>query len=300
MSNEKEHIVEVQPPQPLSPRRKNVVELWRNGQLCDAEVVSSDGRTFKAHRLVLATNSDYMRALLAEDRFKDSTDCHIPLPDVSSRVLETVLEWMYVGTCGDGVQTMDGAADVLEVACRLQCQGLIKQLVTGLLDLIDTETCLSMWDLGERLHLEELTSKATKVAASNFASLASGDEFEKLPFARLCKILDDEDLIDGANHAELYMAIMRWAKAQDVFPSGEDLEQLLDHFHFARMDKGFVEEHVLRNPLLLDNPICFRPVAQSLLSGLDILETSFKLNQDRVDRVRDHLEALKTQLLQSL
>uniref|UniRef100_A0A7R9WJ43 BTB domain-containing protein n=1 Tax=Pseudictyota dubia TaxID=2749911 RepID=A0A7R9WJ43_9STRA len=266
MSNEKQHIVEVQPPQPLSPRRKKMSELWRNGQLCDAEVVSSDGRKFNAHRLVLATNSNYMEALLAEDRFQDSSGCPIPLRDVSSCTLEKILEWMYVGSCGD-FQTTNEAVEVLEAACFLQCRDLVKQLVTSLLDTIDAENCLHMWELGERLHLEELTSKATHVAASNFASLASGDEFEKLPFARLCQILDVEDLTDDANQAELYMSIMRWAKAQDVLPSGEDLEQLLDYLHFARMDKSFVEEHVLRNPLLLDNPICFRPVAQSLLSG---------------------------------
>ena len=110
----------------FSPQKQQQANLWHNGQLCDVEIVASDGSTFQCHRLVLASSSDYMNALLSEDRFRDSTDCPVHLPDVSPDTVRLLLNWFYRGECA--VVSFAQCAALLEAANQLQCQALIKEL----------------------------------------------------------------------------------------------------------------------------------------------------------------------------
>lgn len=63
--------------------------------LCDVELRVADC-CFRAHRLVLAAASDYMRARFSIG-MADSADESIDLPDMPAAAFEAVLEHMYTG-----------------------------------------------------------------------------------------------------------------------------------------------------------------------------------------------------------
>lgn len=63
---------------------EKMAELWRKESLCGVTILVGN-ETFRAHRLILAASSDYMRALFCGDRLKDSTKETIELPDMEGR-----------------------------------------------------------------------------------------------------------------------------------------------------------------------------------------------------------------------
>ena len=97
-----------------SPQLETTVTLWREGKLTDAEIRVGE-RVFSAHRLVLASHSDFMRALF-EPRFRDSTG-PVVLEDIPPALFTSVLEHMYTGEC---TIDKDAALDLARVASRLQ------------------------------------------------------------------------------------------------------------------------------------------------------------------------------------
>ena len=75
----------------LRPARE--AKLWREGLLLDCEV-HVEGRTFKAHRLVLVSSSEYMRGCFCSG-LSETASASVTLEDMPSAVFEALLTWMY-------------------------------------------------------------------------------------------------------------------------------------------------------------------------------------------------------------
>jgi hypothetical protein len=78
--------------------------LWKEGQLCDLTLISSDNLSFEAHRIILAAASGYFRALFVGagrhlresfDQGRSPAEQPIRLPAVSGDSLRSVLEIIY-------------------------------------------------------------------------------------------------------------------------------------------------------------------------------------------------------------
>eukprot|EP00966_Prymnesium_polylepis_P079326 1838307-Prymnesium_polylepis.1 len=72
--------------------RDALTETWRTGRFADLEVVAG-GRTFKAHRTVLAAESAYFKALLGTDHFLEGRSCRVELADVAAEAMEHALDF---------------------------------------------------------------------------------------------------------------------------------------------------------------------------------------------------------------
>ena len=71
-------------------------ELYRKEQLTDY-TVSADGQSFRTHRNLLASVSDYFRVMLTGDLLEAHQD-HVDLKGVSASALKELLEFAYTGT----------------------------------------------------------------------------------------------------------------------------------------------------------------------------------------------------------
>eukprot|EP00434_Breviolum_minutum_P008257 symbB.v1.2.007286.t1/scaffold438.1/size205425/14 len=111
-------------------------DFWRKGVLCDIEIRVADC-SFRAHRLVLAACSDYMRA-----RFYESID----LPDMPAAAFEAVLEHMYTGTCCIHEEML---VAVLEAASRLQYLGLLEVASRAAQEMLLPANCLRIWEVAD-------------------------------------------------------------------------------------------------------------------------------------------------------
>ena len=73
---------------------KNIAGFREDNQFCDVTLVCDDGASFKAHRVILASQSDKLRTILTE--FQDSQFC-LYLAGVASQQLSSILAFIYSG-----------------------------------------------------------------------------------------------------------------------------------------------------------------------------------------------------------
>lgn len=261
-----------------------MIDMWRNEQLCDAEIVSSDGQSFKVHRLVLASSSDYMNALLAEDRFKDSADCPINLPDVPADMVRAILNWMY--GCEYKVRNTAMAICLLEAASWLQCKALIDQVEDKLCNLISAEYCVDLWALGDRLSRTRLAKKAEEVARASFDDLAKSDSFVDIEFDRLLSLVKANQL-QVSKEQEVYEAVLKWAKANTEKGSCNiaEVEQLFACVRIPHIDKEFLSKHAVHESFFVENPMIFQVLFRNAVNSTLSKRGSFrKLKKEDVKR----------------
>ena len=85
-------------PSELDGQAATFLEMWRAGELCDVTVLVG-GEQFRAHRLILAAGSSYMRARFRSDMKDGGIKPQIELVDVPARAFRSVLEFLYTQTC---------------------------------------------------------------------------------------------------------------------------------------------------------------------------------------------------------
>jgi hypothetical protein len=154
-----------------------VAALWRAGKLCDVEVLV-EGRTFHAHRVVLAAGADYMAALF-DAGMADSARRVIELPDMPASAFEAVLHYLYTGEteCSDDCAAL---LALLQAAGRLQVVPLQHAAVESLRQRLTPASCVAIWREADQLTLPELVADARKVALAHFEEL--GDAVPPLGF----------------------------------------------------------------------------------------------------------------------
>eukprot|EP00966_Prymnesium_polylepis_P123645 2858839-Prymnesium_polylepis.1 len=167
----------------------SLVSIWRSAEMCDAEVIVA-GKSFRAHRVILAAGSAYMRGVF-NSGMKESQSSVVTLPDMSAAVFEAVLEWCYAGSAKVPETIL---VDVLTAAVRLQAPTLQTATESELIERLDANNCLDAWQLGDSLTLSRLVDAACCCAGRLFEEVAKSDAFATLPAPRLLKLLKRDEL----------------------------------------------------------------------------------------------------------
>ena len=257
-----------------------LLKARRDGLCFDVELRcgNSSQENLPAHRLILASRSDYMKALISSDRFADSSSPVIHLPAVSHRAMSHILNWMYGEEVA--IPSVQEAYELAEASSLLQCVELIEIMHCKMTDVVTLENCVALWKLADRLHMEELAQKAQLVAANNFSEFVKEHEsdFLSLDLDMLLELLDRKKLsIDGEE--ALFTSTMKWCKAKrgaNALPENA-MEQVLTRVQFSDMSVDFYTSQVEMEPLIRDNLSCLRVIARaSVERGIEGQSTSKK------------------------
>ena len=220
----------------LSPE---LVQLWRSGRLTDT-VVEVDGRSFAAHRLVLASACDYFNRHYDNEHMRDSDHPKL-LEHVTAAAFEPLLAFLYEGTC-----TFDESllAPVLRAANYLNVAPLERAAVVALIHRLSPSNALTAWTWGEELELPELAEAAKMTALEGF------DEVEKIEEATLSQVqaLVADDRLQAKSEEVVFSAVARFAEAKQ--PAEADLHNLLRNVRFPLMSRATVLETVRHWPPL--------------------------------------------------
>lgn len=125
------------------------VSLWKEGSMCDACVKVGGADTFMAHRVVLASGSDYVAALIRNgSRFRNDAADTIELPETSPVAFKSVLTFLYEGQC---TLVADDAAIalVLQTAMLLQVTPLVSAAAAALESRLCATNCFQIWATAE-------------------------------------------------------------------------------------------------------------------------------------------------------
>lgn len=181
--------------------------LWRQNLLCDTEIISSDRRCFKAHKLVLSTCCDYFYDILVESQSSSSTEyARVEMEDISSSTLETLLEAMYTGKVKLEATNVD---DILSSAATIGMFTVIEACEDFLLEHASKENCLQLLSTAFKFSLNRLTEAALEIAAQNFQTVSKRHMFRNLPIAHLVPMLKRNDL-EVESEIEVFQRVRTW------------------------------------------------------------------------------------------
>ena len=215
------------------------VSLWRSGRLTDT-TVEVDGRTFVAHRLVLAAACDYFERHYDHEHMRDADHPKL-LEHVSAAAFEPLLSFLYEGACSFDESLL---APVLRAAHYLGVAPLERAAVVAFTKRLSPSNALTAWTWGEELKLPELADAAKETALEGF------DEVEKIEDATLVQLqaLVANDRLNAKSEEVVFSAVARFAEAKA--PAEAELLGLLRNVRFPLMSKDYLLGTVRNSPML--------------------------------------------------
>ena len=199
-----------------------MARMWREETFVDCQV-QVEGRTFKAHRLVLCAASDYMKSCF-DGGLAESESASVTLKDMSSSTFEALLTWCY-----EGHSHIDEALlpELLAAASRLQVAPLQDAAEGMIIARLTPENCADAWVLGDRLELVRLADAARALALAAFVEVSSSDGFLGLPVKALESLMASDELVTSGEEC-VFEALKRWLNAQLAgSPTAEEVAGLL-------------------------------------------------------------------------
>ena len=192
---------------------QNVMEtlnrLRKNKEDYDIELMIN-GSTICAHRKILSANSEYFRGMLKgnyKESGQSSIDMSCTFPD--TKVLELIIEYFYTGTLEI---SDDNYEDILNCACHLLVENVMRHCESFLLQNLAEYNCLFMWALAEKHMLENLRKLCRRIAECRFHDLLRlvidtleiSDEFLK-------DMLANKEIIQHLPLHDLVDFLQKWA-----------------------------------------------------------------------------------------
>ena len=239
-----------------------LANLWHAEELLDCEI-HVQGRTFRAHRVVLSASSAFLRAAFCNG-LAESESASVTLEDMMSSTFEAVLAWIY-----DGQVKIDEPAlpQLLEAAARLQIAALEDEAERLVAERITPGNAIDAWVLADSLTRPALAHAAKTVILDSFSEAAAVDSFVSLPLAALEELLTS-DKLDVRDESEVFTHLKRWIAAQHPAVTPATQAKLLGCVRFALMDFGFVQQQVNTDPLISSSPQNCMIVAQAFQQAL--------------------------------
>ncbi|EOD11141.1 hypothetical protein EMIHUDRAFT_214981 [Emiliania huxleyi CCMP1516] len=238
------------------PTFRQLATLWRAGQLCDV-TFTVEGRSFSAHKLVLAAASAYVRALVDGPRFADSSSDALTLDEMPAAAFELLLEWIYSGSCNAPLNLLQ---PLLLAAGRLQVPAL--EMAAAQAERLDATNCSDLWAFAERAALVDLAAAAKAFALNHFQEIAGDAAFLNLPRAQLEVLISSDDI--ALKEELVFENLMLWLAAQPAEAREPDeVAKLLEHIRFATMERAFITARVQPHELMQSMP-AYKVLADAL------------------------------------
>ena len=222
--------------------------LRLKGDLCDA-TLCVNGKTLKAHRVVLAACSQYFESMFVGE-FSEPPGVDVIIEEVSEDALETLVEFAYTSNLkltDKNVHTIVEAADVLQlVGVKGACFKFFKQQM-------NKSNCIQTWLFAEEQNCTELVEASLRYIESNFVDISKGREFLDLEqHDVVVKIVRWEDLAITAEEL-VYEAVLAWIRYRPEHRKKHALE-LFRCVRFPSIPKEYLMHIVDNEPLIQEDP----------------------------------------------
>ena len=173
--------------------REALTEMWRSGTLCDVEI-KIEGRSFSAHRIVLAAESPFLSALVTNTTMKERAG-PIELQEITASTFASALEFMYSHEAT--LASQDELQPLLHAASLLRLPLLEATVEAAIAQRLDPSSTLHAFRLAEHLSLPVLAAAAKKIVLAHFeeAMAVEGDVLATLCAEKLGEFIEADALI---------------------------------------------------------------------------------------------------------
>ena len=180
--------------------------MWKRQELCDVTLVVQ-GRKFPAHRVILAANSPYFRAMFTSG-LSESQQSSIELNDISSAILEPLLGYFYTSHV---LLEAEQVQDLVQVVDMLQVDQLKEACVEYLLHHVTVTNCLTMLNFADIHNCEKLYEESQKLVTKQFKEISVSKEFKMLSSSQLFQLLS-LDALSVSKEEVAFEAVISWVK----------------------------------------------------------------------------------------
>ncbi|TFJ99851.1 E3 ubiquitin-protein ligase TRIM41-like [Platysternon megacephalum] len=187
---------------------RGMEELYRAGVGCDL-ALTTEGETFRAHRVALSCGCEYFRAMFCSG-MREARQGADPLPTLMAPAdLRLLLPFAYSGTVAGSWAELLAAA---ETALQYQASGLLALCLEALQRALSPACSLDLLAFARAYDLRPLGTAAQAYALANFDGVAQCPGFPALPLAELLALLGSDELY-VASEVEAFEAALRWLDA---------------------------------------------------------------------------------------
>ena len=225
-------------------------DFRKHNVLCEVVIVVH-GRSFYAHRNVLAAASPYFRAMFTSNMREQIESKPVILENIAADVMDELLSFMYTGSINI---TPFNVKDLVSASNYLLIDSLKEACVTFMKSTLNPSNCLGIEAAADMFDCETLRSTAQQYISECFEAVAQTDEFKNLPVERLIELLVSDDT-KVQREEQIFEALMVWVK--------HDLENRLSRFaelsglvRFPLMSPYYLADHVETENIVMSTPEC--------------------------------------------
>nr|CAB3259950.1 kelch-like protein 21 [Phallusia mammillata] len=216
--------------------------------LCDFRVICED-RVFPCHRTVLCLFSEYFRGAI-EGGFKEKLENEIMIQGISSKSVETILQFVYTGKL---ILNHSNVESLLFTSTRLGFNKVLNLCVDYIRHQIDERNCLEILKLAQEHRYESLEASAHQFLCDHICSVFK-HELPESPIrsGAVLAILRDPQMHKRGEEC-LAIALLTWIQKQ-VDIRRDHASELLSHVLWRRLPAPFLLKELLRHPLMASDP----------------------------------------------
>ena len=228
---------------------ENIGVLWRQRSLCDVNLIVEDQEgkarvSIAAHRVVLAANSSYFKAMFTSG-LQESSQTEVTLKDVDEVGLKAIVGFLYTGKLEITESNVQG---LLSTASMLDLPGIVGASARFLTRNLSPANCLGVRTFAQTYNVEGLPEAANNYAMQNFADVLREEEFLNLSADAVERFVASNK-INVTSEEDVYTAVTRWLQ-HDLENRNEHAERLYNHVRFPILDTRFLKGVVMQNPIV--------------------------------------------------
>jgi len=173
--------------------RESLTDMWRSEILCDVEF-TIEGRSFKAHRNIVAAESPYLNALVTNTTMKERSG-PIELKEIAGNTFASALEFMY--SHETTLASQDDLQPLLHAAPLLRVPSLEAAVEAAIAERLEPSSALHALGLAEHLSLPVLAAAAKEIVLAHFeeAVAVEGGVLATLSAEKLGELIAADALI---------------------------------------------------------------------------------------------------------
>ena len=228
-----------------------VEELWRGRQLCDINLIveNTDGKpivSVPAHRVILAANIPYFKAMLTSE-MQESSQREVTLRNVDDDGLKRIVSYAYTGK----IEITEVAAQGLLVTASMVGLPLIVQACENFMAKhVSPANCLGL-EVFARLHeLNDLSTIANNFSMNHFTAVSKEEEFLGISVEAIENFVES-DKININSEEDVYEAVTRWIHSNPD-ERKQYSDRLYKHVRFPILSLNWLNI-VKQNPLITES-----------------------------------------------
>nr|CAD7399880.1 unnamed protein product [Timema poppensis] len=202
--------------------------LRTRGWLLDVTLLA-EGEAFQAHRAVLASCSDYFRAMFT-DAMRESRQSEICLNGVTAAGIRLLLDYAYTSRLALNLANIQ---DVLSAASHIQVVAVVEACSNYLQAQLDLENCVDLATIAETYSLSQLRRRVYRLMCGHLCEFSRQPDFHRLSPGQLEHLLACDFPVD-CPEGEVLRIVTRWVR-WDLPQRLSCLPRLLRRVHFSEI-----------------------------------------------------------------